>query len=165
MTEINPIEVYMYILTEINKLGNEEIMRSMLNKYMLDTKDPKFVVQLGVCLLTEVRQTLDKLVDWDDDPEKVAELIHKKYQKWNIEELRHATIVVKSKEEIQLEREQKEANKVAKEAAILEENKQRKTARRNNKKNAPVTLDTSKPTKVIGSIGGYSLESAITEET
>ncbi len=160
MADINPIEVYMYLLTEINKLGNEEVMRSMLNKYMLDAKDPKFVVQLGVCLVTEIRQHLDKLVDWEDDPEKVAADIHKKYKRWNVEEIRHADIVVKTSHEVKEEREQREKNKEEKDAAVREEDKKRSAARK-GKKDKKIALDTSKPTKVIGSVGGYSLESAI----
>jgi hypothetical protein len=154
----NPIEVYTYLLTEINKLGNEEVMRSMLNKYMLDPKDDRFIVQLGVCLLTEIRQHLDKLVDWDDDPEVVEAEIHKKYQRWNAEEIRNADVIVKTSHEVKEEREQREKNKAKKDVQIAEENKKRKAARK-AKKDPIVTLDTSKSTKVIGNIGGYALES------
>jgi hypothetical protein len=160
MDGVNPIEVYVYLLTEINKLGNEEVMRSMLNKYMLDAQDPKFIIQLGVCLLTEIRQELDRVIDWDDDPEKVAEMIHKKYMRWNADEIRHADVVVKTSHEVKEEREKREKNKAEKDALTKEENKKRSAARK-AKKGKVIALDESKPTKVIGNIGGYSLESAI----
>lgn len=154
----NPIEVYVYLLTEINKLGNEEVMRSMLNKYMLDPKDDRFVVQLGVCLLTEIRQHLDKLVDWDDDPETVEAEIHKKYQRWNAEEIRNADVIVKTSHEVKEEREQREKNKAKKDAKLAEEFKKRKAAKKKTK-DPVIALDESKPTKVIGNVGGYALES------
>ena len=154
-------QAYKYLLNEIDKLGNENKMRSMLSKYMLDTQDPDFLIHLAVCLLTEMRQELEKGIDWDEDEEAIARKIHKRMMKWNLDEMRKADVVIKNRAELAAEQEESDKRKAEKQAEVEEDQKRRAAAKKASKNAPKALIDAGKPTKVIGKIGGYTLESAI----
>ena len=153
---VNSKQAYKYFLNEIAKLGSEDKMRSMLSHYMLDPKDDDFLVQLGVCLITEMRQELEKGINCKYYDADISTKIEKRVKNWNLEEIRNSTVRIKTSQESGEEKEEKEERKEAKEAEIREENEKRKRARKSKSTN---NVTSQNNTKVIGSVGGYTLES------